>query len=208
MARSFNCCVNTANHGLIVRQSSRPNTGRYQVERRGGYASRPSRRASTRTPATGHRRRELVREYRMLAPEMTVTTDVRMRRVDAALRLLLWAARRARSLLGSRCITPQQGREARAIPAQANRRVSAAATRSRSSRIRAASRDRGMLRTNRSTIVVGAELHDQSQHCLLTIDRIVAMRQLLEPHEGGASRASINASSRLGLWIKHLSGVR
>ena len=33
------------------------------------------------------------------------------------------------------------------------------------------------------TLVVRAELHDQSLHCLLPIDRIVAMRQRLEPHE-------------------------
>ena len=33
------------------------------------------------------------------------------------------------------------------------------------------------------TLVVRAELHDQSLHCLLPIDRIVAMRERLEPHE-------------------------
>ena len=33
------------------------------------------------------------------------------------------------------------------------------------------------------TLVVRAELHDQSLHCLLPIDRIVAMRQRPEPHE-------------------------
>ena len=33
------------------------------------------------------------------------------------------------------------------------------------------------------TLVVRAELHDQSLHCLLPIDRIAAMRERLEPHE-------------------------
>ena len=33
------------------------------------------------------------------------------------------------------------------------------------------------------TLVVRAELHDQSLHCLLPIDRIVAMRERLETHE-------------------------
>ena len=33
------------------------------------------------------------------------------------------------------------------------------------------------------TLVVRAEIHDQSLHCLLPIDRIVAMRERLEPHE-------------------------
>ncbi len=33
------------------------------------------------------------------------------------------------------------------------------------------------------TLVVRAELHDQSLHCLLPIDRVVAMRERLEPHE-------------------------
>ena len=33
------------------------------------------------------------------------------------------------------------------------------------------------------TLVARAELHDQSLHCLLPIDRIVAMRERLEPHE-------------------------
>ena len=33
------------------------------------------------------------------------------------------------------------------------------------------------------TLVVRAELHDRTLHCLLPIDRIVAMRERLEPHE-------------------------
>ena len=42
------------------------------------------------------------------------------------------------------------------------------------------------------TLVARAELHDQSLHCLLPIDRIVAIRERLEPHDG-SSRDPVDA---------------
>ena len=156
--------------GMIVHKG-RAHPGRHQAII-DATSSRPSRRASTRTPAVAHRSGS--RRWTSLWPGASSTRMAsRCRRPspmgEAASYIAITSRHRFSKVQGAIRLTQQSGvsphHRLEANLAAVLRRVIPGCP------------------DDPITLVSRAELHDRTLHCLLPIDRIVAIRERLEPHE-------------------------